>query len=59
MDYTSLFACFSWQYYPHSGTLNAALYGVGLRNTLDIKAMHYALDNIWKVGSKSPVSYFP
>jgi simple sugar transport system permease protein len=33
--------------------------GLGLRNTLDIKAMHYALDNIWKVRIKIPGFVFP
>ncbi|HCP07310.1 MAG TPA: ABC transporter permease [Synergistales bacterium] len=33
--------------------------GVGLRNTLDIKSMHYALDNLWKIRIKIPGMIFP
>jgi simple sugar transport system permease protein len=33
--------------------------GVGLRNTIDIKPMHYALDNLWKIRFKIPGVIFP
>ncbi|MGC9490195.1 MAG: ABC transporter permease subunit [Thermovirgaceae bacterium] len=33
--------------------------GVGLRNTLDIKSMHYALDNLWKIRINIPGMVFP
>ncbi len=33
--------------------------GIGLRNTVDIKPMHYALDNLWKVRFKIPGVIFP
>ncbi len=33
--------------------------GIGIRNTLDIKSMHYALDNLWKIRFQVPGSVFP
>ncbi len=33
--------------------------GIGLRNTLDIKSMHYALDNLWKIRINIPGMIFP
>jgi simple sugar transport system permease protein len=33
--------------------------GIGLRNTLDIKSMHYALDNLWKIRINIPGFIFP
>ncbi|MDO9508884.1 MAG: ABC transporter permease [Thermovirgaceae bacterium] len=33
--------------------------GIGIRNTLDIKNMHYALDNLWKISIKIPGFVFP
>jgi len=33
--------------------------GIGLRNTIDIKSMHYALDNLWKIKIKIPGFIFP
>ena len=33
--------------------------GIGLRNTLDIKSMHCALDNLWKIRINIPGFIFP
>lgn len=33
--------------------------GIGIRNTLDIKSMHYALDNLWKIRLPIPGFIFP
>ncbi|MDT8284660.1 MAG: ABC transporter permease [Thermovirgaceae bacterium] len=33
--------------------------GIGIRNTIDIKGMHYAIDNLWKIRLQIPGFIFP